>query len=566
MPYPHRKYNVLIILLFTVSITHSQPLFASLPNLTNKQAFQLTLTHDATHLNLQWQIAPDCYLYQNQLQINLKTPHFTTSLLPSPLPAAQIILDPILGSQAVYQDLLITLPLAFYLKKNTTLELEVTYQGCARTVCYPPTTAWFTIQSRDQQIHSVNARHATPSSSKPLFSVISFYLLGLLLAFTPCVLPMLPILCSVILGKALSTGKAFRLSCCYVLAMAFTYALAGMSVAMVGKNLQATLQKPVIITLFSLLFVYLGLAQLGKTPLHLPHRWRANLHRLHHRQMSGSYWGALMMGVLATLIASPCVSAPLIGALSYISQTGNLWLGASALFILALGMGTPLLIAGTLGAHYLPKQGKWMKVVNYSFALLMFGLSIWLLGRIIPGFLTLLLWGGLCFFCATLMGAFQRQGWISRLGLLVALYGALLFWGAWLKESDPLKPLFNPWHASRSTEKTIHSLSELKQQLARNHQPTLIVFYADWCSACKRLEQDLSSIKVLFPQWITIYADVTTFNEDARNLLKQYNLVGPPAIIFFDSNQGQTEARLVGEISRQQLVDHLHALSASLKE
>jgi len=318
---------------------------------------------------------------------------------------------------------------------------------------------------------------------------------------------MIPILGAIIMGsKKLSTSKAFGLSLCYVLSMAFTYAIAGIVAALLGKNLQAFLQKPGVILSFAALFIYLGLVQLGIGHIALPQSWQTRVSSWQSKQSGGTYLSTIIMGILATLIASPCVTPPLITALSYISQTGNVLLGGSALFILGLGIGTPLLIVGTVGGKYLPKSGPWMVWVSKCFAILMFGLSLWLIDRVYP------------------------------LGNLIP--------GRQAHHSETLH--FQVIH-------TIDELNKLQNAAIKMGQPLLLDFYADWCVSCRYLEQTVfpdPRVQSQLTGWILIRANITAYDKENQALLKKFDLVGPPAILFFDKKGIElTNYRVIGEIT-----------------
>jgi len=619
------KLKLILIVILTLLSAHTYA--NGKPNLFNlpvqqvvpvEQAFILHLTETEGTVHAQWDIAPGCYLYQDKLRIVLQNAEKTFSLISKEkLPPAKIIEDPAFGPQAIYQQTLqISLPLHTLLQKlqDANYALTVDYQGCNETgFCYPPINQTFTLSVAHHQIQSFtpsDETHITPPSSAAaskagshhslslttvpdleetekehhVFTAIAtFYFLGILLTFTPCVLPMLPILFSIIVGqKHLNTRKAFRLSLCYVLSMAFTYACAGVIAATLGKNLQAQLQQPAIIITFALLFAFLGLVQLNVLRIHVPHSLRLKeiLLKLHANQESGTYIGAAVMGILATLISSPCVTYPMIVALGYISQSGNIFLGGGALLAMGLGMGTILLIAGTLGGKYVPKSGPWMHSINQIFAIAMFGLCFWLLNRVFHSALFLLLWAGLSLFTAWCLGTFShRAGWPARLGIFFVLYAGILVWGAWLGETNPLKPLaYNPWSGKAisgssllvfQTINSISALNTLQAQAQKQQQPVMVVFSADWCTACKHLEHDVLSdplVQQKLSHWELIRADVTPYSEANQQLLRKFDLIGPPAILFFDKNGSElTNYRVIGESSASRFITQLDLIEQDLK-
>lgn len=610
MQFSYKKYNTvpkamgligLLCLFAYCSILRASVPTAALPSPIAgvESAFILNVFHRQAELHVEWYIAPGCYLYQNKLKLLLLNKTETIALLKDhPLPAPHLIQDPYFGTQAIYQNALnLILPLSPYLKPNENAQynLQIEYQGCAQSgFCYPPVAKWFEITIKKGHIIRVLPRAqapVAPQMTPPTFNktlpftqaqnknanflaIFTFYLLGILLSFTPCVLPMIPILFGVIVGqKHLNTRKAFFISLCYVLSMALTYAGAGVLVALLGKNYQAALQQPIVILLFSLFFCVLALTQIGVIRFTLPAHLSIKdlLTRLHTKQKSGTYIGAAIMGFLATLIASPCVTAPLIGALGYISQSGNLLLGGSALLALGLGMGTILLLIGTFGAQCIPTSGPWMHAVNHAFSIIMFGLSLWLLDRAFHGPWVLAGWGILCFYTAWAMNAFSHhKGWSGKLGFVVALYGVVLLWGATLKQADPLTPLLhNPWHTGKQERhiapfKTITTPADLEKVLLQSrvqHRPVMLVFYAKWCVLCEHLEKHLfESPRVIqaLAEWDWIRADVTQYNQATQALLKQYALFGPPCILFFDEAGNELkDKRIVGEISTTRFLNTL---------
>lgn len=602
-----RKYNFIIIVLMLLISSPSilaQINQSTSPNLpfpkvlASDQAFMLNVAFQNSLVKFQWQIAPGCYLYKERLHIFIvqKDLNKVSLMAHAKLPEATRIDDPSFGPEFIYKDQL-TVPVSladFARDSGNNLKLQVQYQGCAESgFCYPPVTKWFDVAVTNNQIQAVVPLAQAPQLAKTApqvepppatsngllslegkgaFSIIaSFYLLGILLTFTPCVLPMIPILFGVIVGEShLNTRKAFRLSLVYVLSMSFTYALLGVVFATLGKNLQALFQKPIAVFSFAALFFYLALVQLGVSRFHFPQRFQDVLTKLHHQQVSGSYVGAAIMGMLATLIASPCVSAPLLGALGYISQSGNVLLGGGSLFSMGLGMGTLLLVMGTLEGKLLPKKGPWMHAVNQIFAVMMFGIGIWLLDRIIPHTLTLALWGVLLIFSAYCMGSFKKQsGYAGRAGFALVVYAFVLFWGAWHGEEDPLKPLMTGFWGGKKTEQaslfaTIDSeqaLTPLLEAAKQQQRPLMLVFSAEWCTACKHLENKVftdASVQKSLGQLTLIKADMSPYSEPNQILLQKFALIGPPAILFFDKNGRElTSYRIIGEVTPKEFLTHL---------
>lgn len=600
-----RKYNfIVIVLMLLISTTNIQAQINQSPHstlpfpkvLASDQAFMLNVAFQNSLVKFQWQIAPGCYLYKDRLHVFLvqKDLSKVSLMAHTKLPDALRIDDPSFGPEFIYKDQL-TLPISLsdYVKEQSNLKLQVQYQGCAESgFCYPPVTKWFEATIANNQIQTLTplpgapqlastpTKVESPKPSKGLMSlegksnfsiILSFYIVGILLTFTPCVLPMIPILFGVIVGEShLNTRKAFWLSLVYVLSMSFTYALAGIVFATLGKNLQALFQKPIAVFSFAALFFYLALVQLGVTRFHFPQRFQDMLTKLHHKQTSGSYISAAVMGILATLIASPCVSAPLLGALGYISQSGNIVLGGSALLAMGLGMGTLLLVVGTLEGKLLPKKGPWMHAVNQIFAIMMFGIGVWLLDRIIPHSITLALWGVILIFAAYCMGTFRKQsGYAGRAGFALVIYAFVLFWGTWHGEEDPMKPLLTGFWGDTEKQSSLFATIDSEQALTpileaakQQQRPLMLVFSAEWCTACKHLEHKVftdASVQESLSHLTLIRADMSPYNETNQNLLQKFALVGPPAILFFDKNGRElTSYRIIGEVSPKEFLTHLN--------
>ncbi len=613
MPNTHRINNLVIYFIYVLGLLFASALHASafkpsgVPKVLDQEsAFNLELKQDNDQIQATWFIAPNCYLYEKRLKFSLvDSTGKTIELTPPIFPKSLTIDDPYFGKQEIYKySLVIDMPLTDVLKtwESNQAILNVEYQGCAESgFCYPPTTKSYTLTIAGHHITNLspkttqdvaqNAALATVKNENEspledmshlatipqtpvgyLSSIGTFYLFGLLLTFTPCVWPMIPILAGIIVGQAhLNTRKAFRLSLCYVLSMAFTYAIGGIIAATLGKNLQASLQQPIVVVSFSLLFAILGFMQLGILKINLPRHLRLKdiLHALHAKQESGTYIGAAIMGLLATLISSPCVTPALIFALGYISHSGNILLGGSALLALGLGMGTILLAIGTLGGKFLPRSGPWMQHVNQVFAIIMFGLSIWLLDRFYHQAWILILWGLLSLFIAWCLNTFKKNANLSaRFGMLFVLLSLFMFWGAYKGFKEPLQLFAQFWgQSAEMTTDPFHTItteSELTDYLNlanKEKRPTLLVFYADWCVACQHLEHEVFSEKAVqeaLKEWSLVRVDVTLFNAQAEHLLKKFDLIGPPAVLFLRPNASElTKYRIIGSVSEKSFLARL---------
>ncbi|MDQ2994451.1 MAG: protein-disulfide reductase DsbD, partial [Pseudomonadota bacterium] len=399
--------------------------------------------------------------------------------------------------------------------------------------------------------------------------ILSFFGIGFLLAFTPCVLPMYPILSGIIVGRSnLHTRKAFFLSLIYVISMSFTYAIGGMLAGYLGGSVQTLFQQPWIILIFSSTFIILALSFFGFYDIKLPTALETKLTNISNEQKRGSYIGVAIMGVLATLIVSPCVTPALVGALGYISESGDALLGGAALFSLGLGMGIPLIIIGTLGGKYMPKAGAWMEIVKDIFGVLMLAMAIWMLSRILPPAMTMLAWGALFIITAMFMGTFSpidKNKWHKMrkgCGIIVLIYGILMIVGSGFGNSDPMVPLAGildrkPVVATNNMSfKQVKNLTDVRRELAKSRGEgkfLLLDFYADWCTACKAMAsntfQDPEIIKLL-KNFTLVQADVTKNDAIDKALENHFNVLAPPTIVFFGPQCTELKQyRVVGEMN-----------------
>ncbi len=417
-----------------------------------------------------------------------------------------------------------------------------------------------------------------------LLSLAIFFAAGLGLAFTPCVLPMVPILSSIIVGQGSSVtrGRAFTLSLAYVLGMAVTYAALGVVVGLFGAsmNLQAALQSPPVLIVFALVFVLLAMSMFGFYELQLPQAWQNRVNAMSQNQRGGVHAGVAAMGSLSSLVVSPCLSAPLAGALIYLSSTGDALLGGSALLALGLGMGVPLLVIGSSGAHLLPRAGAWMNNVKAVFGVLLLGVAVWLLERVVPAHMTLLLWSALAIGVGVYLGALDRsprQGWgqlWKALGAFTFIYGVLLLIGAASGASNPLAPLSGGAQVATAQPagiergevqwKRVRGLAALKAELAAAEQagkPVALDFYADWCIACKVMARNVFSEPAIAAQlgrFQLLQADVTSTDPIDQELLHHFGLFGPPSMLFFGLDGREISAlRMQGEMDRGAFERHL---------
>lgn len=542
-----------------------------------REAFRLSLVNsDARAIQLQFVAADGYYLYRHRFQFRSEPADI--ALGDAVLPAGEAKTDDYFGAVEVYHGVLdVQLPLNNPQQRPFTL--QVTYQGCAdKGLCYPPETQSFNIGDAPA------SAKPSPADAWSWRELALFFLAGLGLTFTPCVLPMLPILSGVVLRGQVGGLRGFSLSSAYVLSMAACFAVLGALMGVFGAelNLQARLQSPWVLVPFALFFGVFALAMFGLYELRLPHFISDRLDRVAGNTRGGSLWGAALLGVLSSLLVSPCVSAPLAGALLYISSSGDALGGGLKLFVLGLGMGAPMVLFATGGGALLPKSGTWMISVRNGFGVLLLAVSVWLLERVLPGPLSLALWGLLAGGVALYLGALEftvkthRQKLAQLAGLILLVYALASWVGALQGHSDPLRPLDGPVAAAtpsasgeQSAWQTIRSPGELTQVLASAKaagRPLLLDWYADWCISCKVIEREVLTAPAVTAQlsnYRLIRFDMTESNAEQRALLDQYQLFGPPALLLFAGNGDEHQAlRVIGEINAADFAERLRQANA----
>ena len=527
-----------------------------------------------------WIVAPDYHLYQDKIKVKVVDGNATLASLQ--LPQAEQIDDPLFGQTMVYHgQFQATLPITS-ITGSATIEFE--FQGCSASagVCYPPMQKTVSVNAADINVASAaTASLASATVNNPELSetdqitdtlknssvwivIATFFVFGLLLALTPCVFPMIPILSSIIVGQGdqITTRRAFVMSLVYVLAMSITYTVAGVLAGLFGENLQAAFQNPWIIGTFSVIFIALAFSMFGFYELQLPAKLQTKLTNLSNKQQGGTLVGVGIMGFLSALIVGPCVAPPLAGALIYIGQTGDALLGGTALFAMSMGMGLPLLLLGTSAGKFLPRAGAWMDNVKAVFGVMLIGIAIWMAERILPAEITLLSWALLFIISAVYLGAFEstadKSGWVKLFkgfGLALALYGAMILVGLLGGSNQLLQPLkvFQGGNGQQvQSEKLnftiIKSIEDLDAELAKG-QPVMLDFYADWCVSCKEMEALTFSQPMVHDalKGVTLLkADVTKNDDIDKALMKKFGIIGPPAILFFKDQQEQKAQRVVG--------------------
>lgn len=572
------------------------------------EALPFNHTTDAGNVVLSWNIAPDHYLYKSRVSVTPLTEGVTLGEPEFSLQGTTTE-DEYFGVMTVFYDPVearvpVSLP-----DGAREAELEVTYQGCAEAgLCYPPQTRTVLYYPGSEDDHETAAVPTSstsapgtgspsglnPQSATGLAGFLSeqstlaiaavFLLLGLGLTFTPCVLPMVPIISALVSSRnTRSTGQALMLSGSYVLGMALTYAAAGVITGLLGAsfNLQAQLQSPWVLGLFAALFALFALSMFNLFDIQLPRFVREPLNDASHRLTGTRVASIFGIGALSALIVSPCVSAPLAGSLLYISTTQDAVIGGIALFSLGLGMGIPLILVAIGGRKLLPSTGPWMNVVKAFYGVMLLAVAIWLIERLVPAWVALTLWGLLVAITGVQLGAFDaaRAGWERTrkgAGLVMFAYGLALLAGAVGGATDPLQPL-SPYtakpaltdgktteHASFQRVESPDRIRDLMTQASRNSQPVMLDFYADWCISCKVMERNVFSaadvVDALAP-YTLLQIDMTDNTPAQQALLDELGLFGPPAILFYGRDGEELpDARVLGEMDRDEFLRHLSSL------
>lgn len=573
--------NIVLFLLLGVSLFGAPPKF-----LMPDQAF---IPHAKLNANMQIEasieIAKDIYLYEDKvtLEVTKGQDLITVQDIKSPKSVKH-------HDDMVYltsPSFLVTLQKNSDIKDIKQIEFTISYQGCSEQgLCYEPLSKTFTFNVDTSKIEISQDTDAlkddvsesdsianTISSGSLGLIILTFFGFGLLLALTPCTFPMIPIISGIIIsqGEGLTTKKAFFLSIVYVLAMAVAYTIAGVLAGLFGSNLQAALQTPWVIFSFSAIFVVLAMSMFGFYELKPPAFLQNSLgESRRHRGMLG----VAVMGFLSALIVGPCVAAPLAGALIYIGQTGDAVLGGVALFAMSIGMGLPLIIVGVSAGKFMPKPGHWMVMVNTIFGVMMLGVAIWMLQRVVDVYIIMLLWSSLGIGFALYLGAFTKDVHFFKksVAIILFIYSVSLLIGALAGSTSMAKPLYFLAKTENgvSTKDTNHtnfikvtSIKELDDLLAKNIGKKVILdFYADWCVACKELDEITFSdenIKEKMDKFVLIRADVTKNQEDQKDLSAKYGVFGPPAMIFFDEDGNVMKSKsLVGFIKPSEFLKHLN--------
>jgi thioredoxin:protein disulfide reductase len=562
---------------------------------------------------LTWIIAEDYYLYRDRIHVETDTPDVTLGKLQ--LPKGDPKHDEYFGDTEVYHEVLeASLPIARPAGSGGTLNLKVTYQGCADGgLCYNPITKNVSLElppadrattlPADAQSEGSSSSTTTASSKAPvaeqdklaslirdgnLLAVLAtFFGLGVLLSFTPCVLPMIPILSGIIVGQGgtVTPARGFSLAFTYVQGMALTYAAAGAAFVLAFKQApQAFFQQPWIITFMTLLFVVLAFAMFGTFTLQLPSSLQTRLTSVSNEQKSGTYVGTFIMGALSALVVTACVAPAIIAALSVISQTGQIARGAGALYATGLGMGVPLLIVGASAGSLLPKVGPWMDAVKSLFGVLFLGVAVYLVSPLLPAGAVMLLWSLLAVLSGFWVFSLKaRDGGpiaapLRALGLIAVVYGILLLIGTASGSKDPLQPLDRlaaggggasaQEHAIAFQRiKTVADLENAVAAATAAGRPVMLDFFADWCVSCKEMEKYTfpdPGVQSVLANAVLLQADVTANDDADQALMNRFEIFGPPTIAFYGADGVERkDFRLVGFVPAERFRDHVQAAFGS---
>lgn len=562
-----------------------------------EQAFQFDFNQHQDQVEIYFAVADGYYLYKEKLVIKTEGAEFSAPTLPK----GKDHEDEYFGIQEVYyKQLKFTVPVA---KVNDNAQLIITYQGCAeKGLCYPPTKKILPLSQLSTNtsvsgsiLDAISAPNTASSSETTdssadisqqneladmldgnslFWTLISFFGLGVLLSFTPCVFPMYPILTGIIVGhgEGLTTRKAFAMSMAYVQGMAITYTALGIVVALAGAQFQAAFQHPAILIFLSVLFIFLALSMFGAFNLALPSSWQSKLANLSNSQKGGSLVSVFIMGAISGLVASPCTTAPLTGALLYIAQTGDIVIGASALYVLSLGMGLPLLVLGSSGGKLLPKAGNWMNVIKITFGFLLLAVPVFLLERFIPEMAANLLWAALLLTTATyfyVVNNDNRQSpgtfWYGVRSLVIFL---MMFFAANFTYNTIIgTPAVHEGQAHKEFIQ-VENLQELNQEIAKanaNDKTVMLDLYADWCIACKEFEKYTfpnASVQQALTNTVLIQIDLTdTGSDESIEVMSHFDVFGLPSILFFDlSGQELSNNRVTGFMGAQDFSKHINKL------
>ena len=586
------------IILFLMLFVYSFSLELGNKVLEPEEAFKVVFTKQEDKLNIKLELSKDIYLYDDKLQINITKPKkvdLTKELnLPKSVPYDGFIVH--------FDNLNVDIPYSLMKSKlqANKYEVEIKFQGCSKAgLCYAPMSEKQVIffeadvkekviepektevvqkensvvsNTQNEDLNETDSIAAVLKNSNTLLVLATFFGFGLLLSFTPCVFPMIPILSSIIVkaseNETMSAKKGFFMSFVYVIAMSLAYTIAGVIAGIFGANLQAALQNPYVLVTFAFVFVALAFSMFGYFEIRLPSSLQTKINKTSEGKEKQGVVGIAIMGFLSALIVGPCVAPPLAGALVYIGQTGDAILGGMALFVMSLGMGVPLLLIGLGAGKFMPKPGGWMESITKIFGLIMLGVAIWLLDRVINPIFTMYLWA-LLFLGSAIYLRIYEHVLAKLITTVILIFGVILFVGAVSGATNPLKPLdkfTNGVNLSSTAQglnfTKIRNINELEDALKKSSKPVILDFWATWCVSCKELDEitfkDTEVIKKL-QNFTLLKADVTQNSDDDKALQKKFGIVGPPALIFWDINKQEVKsAKIVGYKNPKEFLEILN--------
>ena len=586
------------IILFLMLFIYSFSLELGNKVLEPEEAFKVVFTKQEDKLNIKLELSKDIYLYDDKLQINITKPKkvdLTKELnLPKPVPYDGFIVH--------FDNLNVDIPYSLMKSKlqANKYEVEIKFQGCSKAgLCYAPMSEKQVIffeadvkeqviepektevvqkensvvsNTQNEDLNETDSIAVALKNSNTLLVLATFFGFGLLLSFTPCVFPMIPILSSIIVkaseNETMSAKKGFFMSFVYVIAMSLAYTIAGVIAGIFGANLQAALQNPYVLVTFAFVFVALAFSMFGYFEIRLPSSLQTKINKTSEGKEKQGVVGIAIMGFLSALIVGPCVAPPLAGALVYIGQTGDAILGGMALFVMSLGMGVPLLLIGLGAGKFMPKPGGWMESITKIFGLIMLGVAIWLLDRVINPIFTMYLWA-LLFLGSAIYLRIYEHVLAKLITTVIFIFGVILFVGAVSGATNPLKPLdkfTNGVNLSSTAQglnfTKIRNINELEDALKKSSKPVILDFWATWCVSCKELDEitfkDTEVIKKL-QNFTLLKADVTQNSDDDKALQKKFGIVGPPALIFWDINKQEVKsAKIVGYKNPKEFLEILN--------
>lgn len=540
-----------------------------------QNAFKVNIIKETDKIKFELNIANDIYVYKNKLKVVIDNGDNIISKVELPLS------EKFHDEDVYFKNLKFDIPLN---ELNNINSITIKYQGCStQGLCYSPLSQKILLkESAISENKKIDEPKQTPKTENEtdmivnslkgdnLFTTLGlFFGFGLLLALTPCIFPMIPILSGIIVGASkhgkMTAFRGFTLSIVYVLSMSMAYTIAGVIAGIFGANLQAYLQNPYVLSTFAFVFVLLAFSMFGYYKLELPHSITHRINKISHNKEKDGVVGIAIMGFLSALIVGPCVAPPLAGALVYIGQTGDAVLGGAALFAMSLGMGLPLLLIGIGAGKFMPRPGGWMDSVSKIFGIVMLAIALWLLERVVPSTVTVYVWSILLIATGIYLSKYHHI--ITRtISLLIIVLGVIIFVGAISGSTNPLNPLekfTSSKVVSQSSEikfKRVLSLKELNEEIAKSTKPVLVDFTAKWCIACKEFENiTFKDQRVIdkMQSFNLIKVDVTDNSDEEKEIMDNFNLFGPPAILFFKDKNELKELRIVGYKNPEEFLNYL---------